>query len=114
MAPLAVELTAEGSLRLPAALAAAYFPGDAMVARVVERELWLVPVRGEGGGGLILKRRNRAGDRAVVIWEMLPADVVCGDLPAFWDAPRGTLRIALGRSRSSGDFRDPATIEGVG
>lgn len=97
MAPLSVELTREGSLRLPAAVAEAYFPTDAMVARVVERELWLVPVRGEGGGGLLLKRRNRAGDRAVVIWEALPADVSCGELPAYWDEPRGTLRIAFGR-----------------
>ena len=95
MALVEVELTRDGSLRLTAAVAERYFPADALVARVVDRELWLVPVRGQGGGGMLLKQRNRAGDRAVLISEVLPPDVASGDLPAFWDESRGALRVAL-------------------
>lgn len=92
---LEIELTAEGSLHLAVEVAARFFPQDALAAFVRGPELWLTPLRGGGGGGLILKQRNRAGDRAVLIWEALPPDTPPGRRPAFWDAERGTLRVAL-------------------
>ncbi len=95
MPPLSVELTEHGSLYLSAAIAEAYFPNDALVALPKERELWLLPVRGDGGGGLLLKRKNAAGDRAVIIWEALPRDIESGPLAAFWDDRQGALRVAV-------------------
>lgn len=94
--PLSVELTAQGSLYLSADLAETYFPHDALIALPKERELWLMPMRGEGGGGLLLKRKNAKGDRAVIVWEALPEDAPSGRLDAFWDDRCGALRVALG------------------
>lgn len=90
-----VELTADGYLRLPAELAQTYFVHDTLVAVVREGELWLLPTRGPGGGGLLLKQRNRLGDRSVVIWEVLPADTAPGVRSAAWDATHGALRCRL-------------------
>jgi hypothetical protein len=44
---------------------------------------------------LLLKQRNRQGDRSVLIWEVLPPDVRPGRLAARWDDERGMLRIAI-------------------
>lgn len=90
-----LELTAGGSLWLTAALAARHFPHDLLVPLRRGRELWLLPTRGAGGGGLILKQRNRAGDRSVLAWEVLPPGLPPGPLAAFWDAENGALRVAL-------------------
>lgn len=92
---LAVELTEQGYLRLDVELAQRYFPNDALAALARGPELWLTPLRGGGGGGLILKRRNLHGDRSVLIWEALPPATVPGRRPAFWDAERAALRVAL-------------------
>jgi hypothetical protein len=92
-APL--ELAAGGSLRIPAALAALHFPHDVLVVLPRGRELWLLPTRGAAAGGLILKQRNRAGDRSVLIWEALPSSFSPGPLDSFWDAENGALRVAL-------------------
>lgn len=94
--PLEVELTEQGYLHLAAPLAERYFPNDALAAQVRDRELWLTPLRGHGGGGLILKRRNRAGDRSVLIWEVLPQGTRPGARQGFWDHERAVLRVALG------------------
>ncbi len=90
-----VEITADGYLRLSAAVAAHYFPEDVLVPLVKGRELWLLPLRGAAAGGLLLKQRNAQGDRAVIIWEALPPDTPPGWRPAFWDGANGALRVAL-------------------
>ncbi|MEM9554053.1 MAG: hydrogenase maturation protease [Acidobacteriota bacterium] len=95
MASLELRLTEHGSLHVPAELAHRLFPADLAAPVLRGRELWLYPTRGAGGGGLILKQRNPAGDRAVLIWEELPKGTPAGPLPAFWDEARGALRVAL-------------------
>jgi hydrogenase maturation protease len=90
-----VELTADGYLRLDAALAASRFPSDALAAVPRDGELWLYPLRGPSSGGLLLKQRNPAGDRAVLIHEVLGSGVTAGVRPACWDDEHKALRIAL-------------------
>ncbi|MEM8961740.1 MAG: hydrogenase maturation protease [Acidobacteriota bacterium] len=102
---LALELTDSGYLHFPVDVARRYFPEDSLAPVVRDQELWLYPTRGAAGGGLILKQRNRVGDRSVLIWEVLPDSVPPGRLPAFWDDRQKVLRLALtGR---------PAVVESV-
>ncbi len=90
-----VEITEHGYLYLDADIATRYFPNDVLVVLVREMELWLLPMRGAAGGGLLLKQRNLLGDRSVLIWEVIPEMTESGLRPAFWDAERGALRVAL-------------------
>lgn len=92
----ALELTDQGYLHLPADLARRYFPNDLLVALVRDAELWLLPTRGPSAGGLLLKQRNRAGERSVLIWEFLPMGVLPGSYVARWDVDHGALRVKLG------------------
>ncbi len=90
-----VEFTDGGDLRIPAATAKQYFPSDALVAMQRGNELWLLPLTGPEGGGLLLKQRNAQGDRSTLIWEALPTDPPVGQRPAVWDDSNGALRVAL-------------------
>jgi hypothetical protein len=93
--PHAVVITEHGYLQIPAELAGRYFPNDVLVVLVRDAELWLLPTRGAMAGGLLLKQRNRQGDRSVLIWEILPANTPSGSRNAFWDVQNGALRVAL-------------------
>lgn len=96
-APAVVEFTADGSLRLSAAVAERYFPADALVAVPRGGELWLMPLVSTEGGGLLLKQRNPAGDRSTLIWEALPPGASpIGERDAVWDDANGALRVDLG------------------
>ena len=95
MSQLSVELTDQGYLHLAAELAQRYFPNDVLIALLRPPELWLMPTQGAQAGGLLLKQRNRQGDRSVLIWEVLPPNTPPGQREAFWDEARGTLRVAL-------------------
>ncbi len=90
-----IELTAQGYLVLQAPVARQFFPNDTLLAMPRGRELWLLPTRGPGGGGLMLKQRNPAGDRSVLVREALNDAYPVGTLPAFWDAQAGALRVAI-------------------
>jgi hydrogenase maturation protease len=92
---LEVRLTADGYLQLAAPIARQYFPDDVLVALVRNGELWLVPLRGAGAGGLLLKQRNPQGDRSVLIWEVLPPDTPSGVFSAYWDENSKALRVVL-------------------
>lgn len=94
-----VELTPDGYLRLDADVAATFFPGDALVAVPHGGELWLLPLVGPQGGGLLLKQRNARGDRAALVWEALPEGAPAGPRPAVWDAGKGALRVDLSGGR---------------
>jgi hydrogenase maturation protease len=91
----AVEFTGDGYLRMDADLAARKFPADSAVAVRRDGELWLVPLRGPENGGLLLKQRTAAGDRCLLIREVLDDRVPVGRRPAVWDAAKGALRITL-------------------
>jgi hydrogenase maturation protease len=91
-----VEFTADGYLRLDAALAASRFPSDAVVAVLRDGALWLVPLRGPRSGGLLLKQRNPAGDRTTLVRELLEDRIPTGVHTAFWDDAQAALRIPLG------------------
>lgn len=101
--PTAVEFTEAGDLRMSASLATQHFPGDALVAARRGAELWLFPLTGPEGGGLLLKQRNASGDRSTLIWEALAGELVVGERPAVWDHANAALRIAL----SSRDLPSP-------
>ncbi len=90
-----VEFTADGVLRMPAELAADYFPSDALVARLDGERLWLIPLTGPAGGGLYLKQRNPRGDRSTLIWEVFAGETPVGSRPVCWDPERGALRVEL-------------------
>ncbi len=101
---MTVELTDTGYLHLPAELAEQYFPFDLLFAMVRGKELWLLPARGPGGGGLLLKRRNARGDRSVLIREIVP-DAPPASMTAFWDERQSALRVALPASEPAADAR---------
>ena len=92
-----VELTDAGCLLLPATLAAERFPGDVCLARVAGAGLELMPLHDAAYGGLVMKQRNAAGDRSVLVNEVLGFDLAgrIGTHPSTWDAERGTLVIDL-------------------
>jgi len=90
-----VEFTADGYLRLDAALAAGRFPSDAVAAVLRDGDLWLIPLRGPRSGGLLLKQRNPAGDRSLLIREVVEDRPLPGRCPAFWDGEHKALRIPL-------------------
>lgn len=93
-----VELTSDGYVRLQADVAARYFPGDALVAVTRGGELWLMPLIGPQGGGLLLKQRNARGDRSVLVWEALAGATVTGVRQAFWDDEAGAVRVDVTES----------------
>lgn len=94
-----VELTDSGYVRLPAELAARWFPGDALVAIRRDHELWLLPLVGHQAGGILLKQRNPRGDRSALVWEALDPDtgggLPAGPRSAHWDDGNGALRVDL-------------------
>jgi len=93
--PIEVEFTANGYLHLSDEIAGRYFPADGLVAVVKGAEIWLMPTHSEASGGFLIKRRNRRGDRSVLLSEVLNARAVQGSRIAFWDEHQGALRVAL-------------------
>ena len=89
---LAIQLTDDGYLRIDRHLAQHYFPEDTLVAFQREGQLVLMPTRGAAGGGLILKQRNAAGDRAVLLAELFQfREIPSGSYAATWDNSIGAL-----------------------
>ncbi|MGI9124164.1 MAG: hydrogenase maturation protease [Mycobacterium sp.] len=95
-----VDITADGYLRMDSVLAAARFPSDACAAVLREGELWLFPLRGPSNGGLLLKQRNSAGDRSVLVREVLGDGFGAGLRAASWDDEHKALRIPLAGASS--------------
>lgn len=91
-----IELSADGYLHLDADTAERWFPGGVLVATATDAELLLVPLASPAHGGLVLNRRNRAGDRSVVIHEVLGFRSVAGRFVGTWDQVRGAVAVDLG------------------
>lgn len=94
--PTTVGFTETGDLRLTAEVAQRFFPNDSLVAQRRGAELWLFPLVGPEGGGLLLKQRNTAGDRSTLVWEALGDTRPVGGRAAFWDDAEGALRVDIG------------------
>ena len=90
-----VEITDAGYLHLGAELASVRFPADVCVARREGETLELMPLNDAANGGLVLRQRNAAGERTVLIHEVLGFEPVTGNFPASWDEELGVLRVSL-------------------
>lgn len=88
-----VNLSDHGYLQFAADVAAHCFPSDALVVTREADALLLWAIRGAEGGGLLIKVRNAAGDRCVLVSELLPQGSVPGPKAGEWDEDRQTLRI---------------------
>lgn len=87
-----VQLSDDGYLRIDKQLAQQYFPEDTLVAFQRDGQLILMPTRGAAGGGLILKQRNPAGDRMVLLAELFQfLEIPSGTYAAKWDKTIGAL-----------------------
>lgn len=95
-----VEVTEGGYLRIPAALSQEFFPGGAC-GLALDREsggaleLLLVPLQSTANGGQLLKVRNSAGDRVLLVRETLSDDLPVGEHRTEWDDERGVLAVHL-------------------
>lgn len=106
--PPRVEINDAGYLHLPARLAAEHFPADVCVARLDGDDLTLMPLVSASNGGLVLKQRNVAGDRSLLVNEVLGFTPVAGSFEAAWDQKSGALRVLLRNGEADGD-RGPDT-----
>jgi hydrogenase maturation protease len=93
-AAVAVEFTQDGYLHIDHRIAREFFPGDAAVVMVKADEIWALPLRGTASGGLLLKQRNIAGDRTLLVREILADAIPVGVRVARWDERQGALRIS--------------------
>lgn len=90
-----LEITSQGYLLLPQAIAVQYFTEDVCVVIWREPELWILPIYSSNAGGFLMKQRNSKGDRSVLILEVLPRNWKSGIFSTFWDVENGAMRIAL-------------------
>lgn len=93
-----VELTAEGSLHVAADVAARFFPSDSLAARCDGDDLVLYALRSSAAGGLLLKQRTPAGDRATIIRQVFDdagVSPAVGRFPLRWDESGKTVRIKV-------------------
>lgn len=104
-----VEVTESGHLRIPAALAASRFPADACGLALVDHddraELHMVPLQGPANGGQLLKQRNLAGDRVILVRETLSDDLPVGKHQTRWDQAYGALVVDLEQREPDPDGR---------
>lgn len=98
-----VEITGAGYLHLSARLAAAYFPADVCVARMDGTQLVLMPLAGPAHGGLVLMQRNPAGDRSLLIHEVLGFASLTGTFEVAWNDERGALHVLLAGADGDAD-----------
>ena len=88
---------ARGSFYLSAELCALYLPGiDSIAPLAREGAVYLLPLLGTAGGGLLLKLRNAHGDRVVHALEFLrtlglDADTPELNVPVRWASGLGGL-----------------------
>ena len=91
----AIELGADGYLRIDHDDARRFFPDDVLVPLLRGGLVLLLPTRGAAAGGLILKQRNGQGDRCVLVSEVFGFAPAAGTYAAIWDEQRGGLRMDI-------------------
>ena len=92
---LQLDLSEDGYLRITADDAEHFFPEDTLLALWRDEMLVLLPTRGAAAGGLMLKQRNLAGDRSLLISEVFEFRIPAGTFTARWDDSIGGLRVEL-------------------
>lgn len=92
-----VELSPGGDLLLSAEVAQRCFgPAPSALVAVREGELWAMALGPGAVGGLLLKQRNRAGDRSMLVIEPLrDTEWEPGVREAWWDPAERALRVPL-------------------
>ncbi|MGY2876097.1 hydrogenase maturation protease [Marmoricola sp. URHA0025 HA25] len=106
-----VEVTEGGYLRISAALSEEFFPGGACGLALDQDSggaaaLLLVPLQSTANGGQLLKVRNSAGDRVLLVRETLSDDLPVGEHRTKWDDERGVLVVHLEPRELHEDGRD--------
>ncbi len=91
------DLSDDGYLRMSREDAECFFPEDTLLALWRDGSLVLLPTRGAAAGGLMLKQRNAAGDRSLLISEVFEFQIPGGRYTAVWDDGIGGLRVSLTR-----------------
>ncbi|MHB1172358.1 MAG: hypothetical protein ACYCZY_07645 [Lacisediminihabitans sp.] len=87
-----VEITADGYLRLPAEFCHEHFPQDRCAGlRQDESTFVVMPVSAIAPNALIMKQRNLAGQRSVLIREVCGDDYPVGQIEAIWLSGRRRL-----------------------
>lgn len=86
-----VEFTGKGYLVIPKHLAERHFPGDSLVALMRDSRLFLLPIRNQASGGLLMKHRNSKGDRSVFIDEVTRGREIKGKFKAVWQEADAAL-----------------------
>lgn len=92
---VALEFGADGYLRISRDDARRYFPDDVLVPLKRDGRLLLLPTRGAAAGGLMLKQRNPAGDRSLLLSETFQFQMPCGRFVAHWNEALGGLELVL-------------------
>ncbi|MDO5502326.1 MAG: hydrogenase maturation protease [Actinomycetia bacterium] len=89
-----VEISESGYLHLPAGVAAEHVPSDVVAIRRDGERLVLLPLASVANGGRVLKQRNVAGDRCVLVTDLVTSSEA-GRFVATVDPALGTLVIDL-------------------
>jgi hydrogenase maturation protease len=90
-----LDFDGDGYLRIGQAIAARFFPADVLVPLWRDGRLLLLPTRGAAAGGLLLKQRNAAGDRCVLLSELFQFQMPVGRFVATWHEDLGGLEVHL-------------------
>ncbi len=96
MGTFEIELKEDGYMIIPNDIAEKYF-STSMTAIVIPKgmQFTIIPLSNDKQGGLLLKKINSKGDRALLIWEMLPPGIKYGKKKAIWSEEEGGLVVSL-------------------
>jgi len=86
-----VEITADGYLRIPADFSAEHFSYDKCIGSVADGSYVLWPATNYTDAAILMKQRNVAGDRSVLIREIWGDQYPIGNFTALWQASRRRL-----------------------
>lgn len=94
-----VEITDTGYLRLTAEVSEKFFPAHVCGAVLEDDVLFLIPLQSQANGGNLLKQRSSAGDRSMLVREVLGDELPVGHHEARWNNERGALAVRFIRQQ---------------